>query len=41
MPGSDGVKMLRNMSFGIGKVGNVFPVVLYLITALVTVANMT
>ena len=41
MPGSDGVKMLRNMSFGIGKVGNVFPVVLYLVAALVTVANMT
>ena len=41
MPGSDGVKMLRNMSFGVGKVGNVFPVVLYLVAALVTVANMT
>ena len=41
MPGSDGVKMLRNMSFGIGKVGNIFPVVLYLVAALVTVANMT
>lgn len=41
MPGSDGVKMLRNMLFGIGKVGNVFPVVLYLVTVLVTVANMT
>ena len=25
IPGSDGVKMLRNMSFGVGKVGNVFP----------------
>lgn len=41
MPGSDGVKMLRNMSFGVGKVGNVFPIVLYLVAALVTVANMT
>lgn len=41
MAGSDGVKMLRNMSFGVGKVGNVFPVVLYLVAALVTVANMT
>ena len=41
IPGSDGVKMLRNMSFGVGKVGNVFPIVLYLVAALVTVANMT
>ena len=29
------------MSFGVGKVGNVFPIVLYLVAALVTVANMT
>ena len=41
IPGSDGVKMLRNMSFGVGKVGNVFPIVLYLVATLVTVANMT
>lgn len=41
LPGGDGVKMLHNISFGINKVGDIFPVVLYLVAALVTVTTMT
>lgn len=41
LPGSDGVKMLHNISFGINKVGDIFPVVLYFVAALVTVTTMT
>lgn len=41
MPGGDGVKMLHNIFLGVGRVGNVFPIVLYLVAALVAVTGMT
>ena len=41
MPGGDGIKMVETTSSGITKVSNLFPVVLYLVAALVTVTTMT
>ena len=41
MPGGDGIKMVETISSGITKVSNLFPVVLYLVAALVTVTTMT
>lgn len=41
MPGGDGIKMVETTSSGITKVSNLFPVVLYLVAALVTITTMT
>ena len=41
MPGGDGIKMVETISSGITKVSNLFPVVLYLVAALVTITTMT
>ena len=41
MPGGDGIKMIETTSSGITKVSNLFPVVLYLVAALVTITTMT
>ncbi|WP_297812663.1 FtsX-like permease family protein [uncultured Finegoldia sp.] len=41
MPGGDGIKLTETTSSGIRKVSNLFPVVLYLVAALVTVTTMT
>ncbi len=40
MPGGDGIKMVETISSGITKVSNLFPVVLYLVAALVTITTM-
>ncbi len=41
MPGGDGIKNVQSISEGISKVSNLFPVVLYLVAALVTITTMT
>nr|WP_245526826.1 ABC transporter permease [Eremococcus coleocola] len=41
LPGSDGYVKVYTASHGISQVGNLFPVVLYLVAALVTVTTMT
>lgn len=41
LPGGDGIKTVQSTSMGINKVSDVFPLVLYLVAALVTITTMT